>query len=176
MEDLERILGQRRRELARELRRRPGLVGDRADRFVAEASHDLLESYRWQVEDLDEENLSATRNVQSLLRAMRGSGIANRLGLPQEAVWAGLRTFVPLVLRMAERGGGSTRGEGGGPGASGDPNATLLGLADEETGRPGPRRAWRSGWRGPSPIAWPQAPQGMLFPGRHGTPHAPPAA
>lgn len=175
MKDLERILGQRRTELARALRRRPGLAGDRAERFVAEASHDLVESYRWQAEDLDEHNLSAPRNVQNLLRGMRGSGIANRLGLPQEAVWDGLRAFVPLALRMAERSG-PPRSDGTGPGSSGDPKTGLLGLAGQHVGYPASPPSWRSGWRGPSRIVWPPSPSGMLFPSRCGLRCEPPAA
>ena len=175
MKDLERVLGQRRMELAEQLKDRPALGGDRAERFVEEAAHDLLESYRWQAEDLDQENLSAPRNIRSLLRAMCGYGIASRLGLPQQDVWDGLRTFVPLALRMAERTDGPMRGEGRGPGRFGDPSVTLLGLADEEVGGAPSGSSWRSGWRGPSRIAWPP-PHGMLFPGRRNRPSEPPAA
>jgi len=114
MDLLRSVLEERAVDLASELTARAGLTREEAERFVPEAGTDLIESWRWQANKLDEEDVAAESNVQELLRGIGAKRIASKVGLTAEATWSGLRAFVPLVMRFAGEGAGPRTG-GGGP-------------------------------------------------------------
>ncbi len=109
MERLQHVLKHRSEDLVHVLVRRGGYEPRTARRFVAVAGPDLLESWQWQVSQLDLENLPTWSNVQLLLGAIHATVIASELGIPRSEVWNGLRTFVPQVLLMADRRSHSSR-------------------------------------------------------------------
>lgn len=102
MDYLRSVIGEREAFLAALLVRHVGFTLDTAERFVAVAGHDLIESYRWQEPDLDLVHLPTRTNALRLLRCMHGSGIASALGVPTSQAWDGLREFVPRVLELAQ--------------------------------------------------------------------------
>jgi len=104
METLEIVLVRRAPDLVRVLVSRTGFSRERAERFVILAGTDLLESYRWQADTLDQQSLSAPGNVRDLLSMIRADRIASSLGVPPAEVWSGLRDFVPSVLQLADGG------------------------------------------------------------------------
>lgn len=103
MDCLRRVLGQRGGALVTLLVHQVGFDLDTAERFVAVAGQDLMESYRWVEDDLDLAYLPTRPNVLRLLRSMHGSGIAAALGVPTSDAWDGLRAFVPRVLELADQ-------------------------------------------------------------------------
>jgi hypothetical protein len=176
MDTLKRVLAQRSEDLVSELSRRPGLPGDRARRFVAEAGYDLIESYRWQAHDLHGQHLAEQVSAQALLAAMHANGIANRLGMLAEDVWEGLRTFVPLVLRMAEVPEPRSGAVGDAVVGRDHSDSSDAGVRDHGTRHCEPRRSWRSDPPTKSSTAPHEALHAMLFPGRRIAHCEPPAA
>lgn len=103
MDCLQRVLGQRGGALVTLLVHQVGFDLDTAERFVAVAGQDLMESYKWVEDDLDLAYLPARPNALRLLRGMHGSGIASTTGVPASVAWVGLRAFVPRVLELADQ-------------------------------------------------------------------------
>jgi hypothetical protein len=103
METLEIVLAERTREFVDVLVRASGFRPDRAVQFVNVAGTDLIESVRWQWGDSRPETWSSPGTVRDVLSVIPAGRIASRLGMPQQHVWLGLRTFVPRVLQMADR-------------------------------------------------------------------------
>lgn len=104
MELLESVIGRKSPHFVRLFVSQFGFTVERAEQFVSLAGNDLLESYRWRAEDLDPDSLSKPENVRELLAVIGGNRIADRLGLPRDDVWSGLRVFVPRVLQLADGG------------------------------------------------------------------------
>jgi hypothetical protein len=102
METLEIVLVRSARDLVHVVERRTGFSRESAERFVILAGTDLIESFKWQADALDPNDLSAPNNVRDLLSGIGGNRIASTLGMPPSEVWSGLREFVPSVLRLAD--------------------------------------------------------------------------
>jgi polyhydroxyalkanoate synthesis regulator phasin len=102
MQRLETVLGERKPDLVQVLVRRGGLTPERAERFVALAGDDLIESFEWQHRELESRPLAEPSTARDVLSAMAANRIASSLGLSRSQVWEGLRALVPSVLCLAE--------------------------------------------------------------------------
>lgn len=120
MDLLRSVLEKKAVDLESALTAKAGLTAEEARRFVPEAGTDLIESWRWQANELDTEDVAAASNVRALLRGIGAKRIASRVGLTAEATWNGLRAFVPMVMELArdglDRSGGGEREPRGEPG------------------------------------------------------------
>jgi len=103
MRRLETVLWSRKTDLVQVLVRRGGLTRDRAERFVALAGDDLIESYEWHRRERMLLELAEPATARDVLSTMGANRIAVSLGLSRAEVWDGLRAFVPRVLCLAER-------------------------------------------------------------------------
>lgn len=103
MESIESVLELRKRDLVETLVSRTGLSASGAERFVDIAGTDLIEALVWRDGEAGQDHLAAPSSVRDVLADMEASHIAESLGLPQEEVWAALRTFVPRALEIADR-------------------------------------------------------------------------
>ena len=102
MQRLETVLGSRKTDLVHVLVRSGGLTRERAERFVALAGHDLIESFEWQRREHALHGLAGPTTARDVLSTMGANRIASSLGLSRSEVWDSLRAFVPRVLCLAE--------------------------------------------------------------------------
>jgi hypothetical protein len=103
MQRLEAVLGDRRTDLVQALVRCGGLTRARAERFVALAGNDLIESFEWQCRGQAPRHLAEPSTARDVLSTMGANRIASLLGISRSEVWESLRAFVPRVLCLAER-------------------------------------------------------------------------
>lgn len=164
MDLLRSVLQERAADLASELTAKAGFTAEEAKRFVPEAGTDLIESWRWQADELDTKDVAADANVRKLLRGIGAKRIASRVGLTAEATWSGLRAFVPKVMQLAHEGLGRSGSGESGPGGEPGPFETLefgfgLRLVRHTADPAGWREAARHAAlrRDPAPTDWPPA-------------------
>jgi len=112
MDVLERVITEKADELIEVLILDVGLSRRQSEVFLDEAGAALVASYRWQAEEIRHDGLASPSTVRNLLAGISGRALANRVGLPTETAWDGLRALVPAVVR-AGTAEGSTRGGGG---------------------------------------------------------------
>lgn len=103
MELLQRVLDEQADELTDEVRDRAGLSRSDAARLVVEAGDDLIESYRWHAGEDGSLDVSSPDAVRDLLGGIRGREVAEKIGLPPQRTWDGIRALVPAVLESAAR-------------------------------------------------------------------------
>jgi hypothetical protein len=101
MDRLRNVLGRQSGYLARALEVHAGLEGPQARRFVQIAGADLIESHRWQRDDIEERDLADPSYARDLLSGAYAARIADEVGLSRPQVWDALRAFVPRVLQLA---------------------------------------------------------------------------
>jgi hypothetical protein len=102
MRRLETVLGDRRTDLVQVLVRCDGLTRTHAERFVALAGDELLESYAWHCGGHAPRHLAEPAMVRDVLSTMGANRIASSLGISRSEVWDSLRAFVPRVLCLAD--------------------------------------------------------------------------
>lgn len=116
MDILERVLNEKSSELVHVLTVDTGMSRNQAELFLREAGPALIDSYRWQAEELAPEGLASPTAVRDLLSGISGRALAPKVGLSSERTWDGLRSLVPAVVRSgartSERGGARGRGVG----------------------------------------------------------------
>jgi hypothetical protein len=101
MDRLSRVLGRESGHLARVVEVQAGLEEPVATQFVQVAGADLIESYRWQKDDIEARDLADPTSARDLLSGAYAARIADQMGLPRAQVWDALRAFVPRVLQLA---------------------------------------------------------------------------
>jgi len=102
MQRLETVLWDRRTDLVQVLVRSSGLTRAHAERFVALAGNDLIESFEWHCRGQAPGRLAEPSTVRDVLSTMGANRLASLMGLSLPEVWESLRAFVPRVLCLAE--------------------------------------------------------------------------
>ena len=127
MDLVEKVLEERAEELAETVRAEAGLTAGEAHRLVEQATPDLVASFRWKAEGRESSSPrfrsppGRAYLVRDLLDAMSGRAVAEKVGIPVNRGWDGLRALVPAVLdRLAERARAEAGSHGEAEGGSGE--------------------------------------------------------
>jgi hypothetical protein len=104
MNELERVLSERCDALILALTQGAGFSPMQAARFIEEAGPAVVESYRWQADELPIANGWGPAIAQEILAGVNGRSLAPRVGLTEERSWAGLRTLVWAAAAEMQEG------------------------------------------------------------------------
>jgi hypothetical protein len=118
MDIVQKVLTEKSSELVQVLTRDTGMSRRQAERFLREAGPALIDSYRWQEEELAPEGLASPTAARDILSGISGRALASKVGMSSERTWDGLRSLVPAVVRSGARAR-TMRSPSGSPGWDG---------------------------------------------------------